>query len=371
MSLLELDAYRVQNPEQFATPVLLHFEAKVEHNLRTLLDLVRPDQLCPHTKTHKSLLRTRQCLEAGIRRFKAATLRELEMLAQAGAPVAFLAYPLLGRPKIERFLNLQRAYPRTEFWALVGKPEHVPPLGGLASERGQRVCVLLDVDVGMHRTGIAPGEEAVELYRVLGRHPALRAVGVHVYDGHHHFTDRERRRAAAEEVWRQTLALVERLEAEGGEVEHLILGGSYSFPYYPEKDPRVAVSPGTWVYWDAGYGEGMPDMPFQPAAVVLGQVVDAHPEQGTVTLDVGSKAISADKETSRRFRLAGYPHARPLAQSEEHVVVATGGHDLHIGQYVLVIPGHVCTTTPKYPGAYRIDAEGRCIGWVEHTARDR
>lgn len=370
--MLEAGPYRVQEPERYATPALLHFEPLVEANLKALLEKVsNPQQLCPHIKTHKSLLRVRQCMEAGIVRFKAATLRELEVIAQAGASLAVLAYPLAGREKMRSFLDLQEAYPHTEFWALVAKPEHGEGLAHLAAERGRPVGVLLDVDVGMHRTGIEPGPEAVALYRRLARSPSLRPMGLHAYDGHHHFSDLEQRRAAAEEVWGQTFDLVRQLEAEGLEVPSLILGGSFSFPYYPAKDPRVMVSPGTWIYWDAGYGERMPDMPFCPAALVLGQVVDAHPSQGTVTLDIGSKAISADKELPDRLRLVGYPRARLVLQSEEHGVVDTGGHALRVGQYVLAIPGHVCTTTPKYPGAFRLNAEGRCIGWLEHDARDR
>jgi D-serine deaminase-like pyridoxal phosphate-dependent protein len=112
-------------------------------------------------------------------------------------------------------------------------------------------------------------------------------------------------------------------------------------------------------------------MPFQPAALVLTQVIDHQPERGEVTLDLGAKAVSSDPPTPDRFRLVGAPPARLLQQTEEHAVVDTAGHSLSLGDYALAIPGHVCTTVFRYPGSWFVDAAGHVTGWNEHTARDR
>jgi D-serine deaminase-like pyridoxal phosphate-dependent protein len=90
-----------------------------------------------------------------------------------------------------------------------------------------------------------------------------------------------------------------------------------------------------------------------------------------VTLDLGSKAISTDMDRQERFCILGAPRARLLLQNEEHAVIATEGHDLKLGDYVLAVPGHVCTTVFRYPGSWFIDASGNVAGWNEHTARDR
>jgi len=191
-----------------------------------------------------------------------------------------------------------------------------------------------------------------------------------VYDGYEHICDSETRRAAAQRHIDEIQGLVAGLEGAGLSVPRVVAGNSFSFPYYAGVEGWYG-SPGTCVYWDTGYGGTMPDMPFSCAALILAQVVDRHPDQGTVTTDLGCKAIAADPPLDRRATLMGHPGARLQLQNEEHGVFAWEGELPEVGAYVLAAPGHVCPTTIRYAGSFVVDGAGDVVDFYPHTARDR
>jgi D-serine deaminase-like pyridoxal phosphate-dependent protein len=115
----------------------------------------------------------------------------------------------------------------------------------------------------------------------------------------------------------------------------------------------------------------MPDMPFRWAALVLTQVVDRYPDQGTVTTDLGYKAISSDLPVEERAHLLGRDSAQLIHQSEEHGMFRVPGELPRVGDYLLAVPGHICPTTIRYPGSYVIDTAGSVVDYFTHTARDR
>jgi D-serine deaminase-like pyridoxal phosphate-dependent protein len=115
----------------------------------------------------------------------------------------------------------------------------------------------------------------------------------------------------------------------------------------------------------------MPDMPFRCAALVLTQVVDRYPDEGTITTDLGYKGISSDLPECDRAVLLGHEMAQLVHQSEEHGVFRFPGELPDIGDYLLAVPGHICPTTIRYPGSHVIDAAGQVVDYFLHTARDR
>jgi len=130
-------------------------------------------------------------------------------------------------------------------------------------------------------------------------------------------------------------------------------------------------SPGTFVYWDAGYSTVMPDMPFGWAALILTQVVDRFPASGTITTDLGCKGVSADLPLQDRAFLLGHEAARLVLQAEEHGVFQMSGTLPQVGDYLLAVPGHICPTTICYPGIHVLDSRGQVVDYYLHTARDR
>jgi hypothetical protein len=116
-----------------------------------------PDRLWPHVKTHKMEALVRMQARRGIRRFKCATIAEAEMCARAGGEHVLLAYPLVG-PNIARFLSLGQRYGETLFYALGDDREQLALLGRAARALGREIPVLIDLNLGMNRTGVAPEE---------------------------------------------------------------------------------------------------------------------------------------------------------------------------------------------------------------------
>jgi D-threonine aldolase len=364
-------SYRVARPGDLETPAMLLFRDAMDHNLRSACELVGGGQnLMVHVKTHKSADVTRRQIAFGIDGFKCATLKELEMVLDAGALKAILAYPQCQESKIERLCDLVARHPRAWIAAIASSSHHLGILAAVSSRRRQKLRVMLDLDAGMHRTGIAFGHDAAGLYREIGTHASLEPAGFHLYDGHETFSDQIQREAAADRHIRALKDLQRRLESAGMRVPCMVAGCSFSFPYYARTE-GMHGSPGTIVYWDWGFRTAMPDMPFRYAALVLTQVIDCYPDRGLITSDLGYKAVSSDLPLEERAIILGHDTARLVSQSEEHGVFQIHGERPRIGDYLLAVPGHVCPTTIRYPGIHVIDTAGEVVDYFLHTARDR
>ena len=369
--MIEYGEYKVADPDAIETPAMLVFDEQLSHNIRSLCELVEGGQnLMVHVKTHKSEAIARRQLEAGVAGFKCATLKELEMVLEVGASEAILAYPLIQRSKVERLAELVGAHPEASVCVTVSVREHLEVLGAVAGERQQTLRGMLDLDVGMHRTGTGIGEEAAGLYRSMGEHPFLEPAGLHVYNGHEHITDPQARDASTQRHIRDVQQFKAQLEEMGLPVPRVVGGGSYSFAPFARAE-GLHGSPGTNVYWDWSYSRAMPDMPFKWAALVLTQVIERYPDQKTLTTDLGCKAIAGDPPMPNRAGLLGKMDAELRLQNEEHGMFYWPGEMPEVGAYLLAVPGHVCPTTIRYPGSYVIDAQGEVVDFYPHTARDR
>jgi D-serine deaminase-like pyridoxal phosphate-dependent protein len=363
--------YRVTNPDSLETPAMLLFQDVMQHNIRSVCELVGGAQnLIVHVKTHKSEVVVRKQIEAGIESFKCATLKELEMVLQAGARKAILTYPQVQERKIERLCKLASSYPDAWVATIVSSPVHVDLLASVAARQNQSLRVMLDLDVGMHRTGIGFGPDAVELYRKIDTDPFLQASGLHLYDGHQDLSDEPNRAAAAQQNIESLQKFQQQVESMGMPVGCVVGGGSFSFSYYA-RTPGMYGSPGTFIYWDTGFSTEMPDMPFRWAAMILTQVVDRYPDEGIITTDLGCKAISTDLVVEDRAYLLGQYTAQLILQDEEHGVFRIAGELPDVGDYLLAVPGHICPTTIRYPGIHVIDTAGDVVDYYIHTARDR
>ncbi len=235
---------------------------------------------------------------------------------------------------------------------------------------GRSLPVLVDLEIGMGRTGIAPGDAAADLYGLLDELPHLIPDGLHAYDGHLQLRERSERRAAARPGQGKTLAARDRLLARGLPVPRLVFGGTPTFPIHAELDePGLECAPGTCTLYDAGYAGKMPDLPFTPAAVLLTRVI-SRPRPGRLCLDLGHKAVAADP-AGARLTILDIPEATLGGQSEEHLVVDTPhAADFPVGTTVLAIPTHICPTCALHRRAYVVE-NGELVDEWEVAARDR
>ncbi len=363
--------YRVDDLSQLLSPSLLLFRELLDQNIDSMIGIAgSADRLRPHCKTHKMANVARIELAKGIRKHKCATLAEAQMLADAGVKDVFLAYNLVG-PNIGRAVEFLKRFPDVAFAVTADHPQTVAALSEAVSAAGKTIQVLLDVDFGFHRTGIAPSDKAVALYRQIAQSPGLRPGGLHAYDGHQHQPSRTEREQAVEADWSTVRAFRDRLVKEGLPVPRIVVGGTPTFPVHAaNRDPAVEIAPGTCVLNDAGYTEAYADMPFKPAAVLLTRVV-SKPTDDRLTLDAGTKSVATDPPLGRRVTIPELPDARQVVHNEEHLVIETSrAKDFAPGDVLMAIPRHICPTVALHKDVYVI-SEGRLVERWPVTARDR
>lgn len=359
--------WRLSNVAEVSSPSLVIHPDRVAANVDRMIAMAGgASRLRPHVKTHKLPQIVRMQIERGITRFKCATLAEAEMLALAGAGDVLLAYQPVG-PAVDRLVRLVAAHPRTRFSAIVDDRDALGRIGAAFIAADRTLDILLDLDIGMHRTGIGPGDDAFALYRAIAATPGVRADGLHAYDGHIRDRDIDARRVHGTQAFAPVDALRRRLAASGIAVPRVVAGGTPTFPIHAAR-ADVEPSPGTCVLWDAGYGSTLPDLDFLPAALVLTRVV-SRLGPGRVCLDLGHKAI-ASENPHPRVQLLGLPDATALGHSEEHLVIDTGGPDLRVGDVVYGIPWHICPTVALHDEAI-VAIDGRAADRWPITARGR
>ena len=352
---LDEEEYFLSRLAGLPTPRLVVFRKYLEENIgrmRSYLEEVVPatgfDHLRPHVKTHKSAWVTKILSEAGVRRFK-CTPNELEMLVDAGVKDIFTAYPLL--PRDADFLATRMAqFPDVRFLAQIGNLAHAEYLAAAARRHRTEIPVLIDVDVGGHRTG-APPQAVADLARSVARESrfgTLRVEGIHAYDGHNHFTDPDERRVAAQEAMRLTAECVRELERVGPTPTTVTVAGTPPFIEDLDEltrvhkiDAHVEVSPGTWIYWDTGYDRILPDK-FKLAALVLAQVMDC-PGNDLITLNLGYKRWAIDGGPVELFSIPGLEF---VSANEEHTVLrrTASAPEVKVGDPILIAPRHICPT---------------------------
>jgi D-serine deaminase-like pyridoxal phosphate-dependent protein len=325
------------------------------------------ERLRPHIKTHKTPEIIQLQLAAGITRFKCATVAEAEMTATAGARDILLAYQPIG-PKLARLLDLILEFPAVSFSTIADDLSCIERISNSAASRGRRVAVLLDIDCGMQRAGVAPGPKAIELYQALCTAPGLRPAGLHAYDGHIHDADPGARAKRCGEAMAPVLKFRQELIERGWPVPQIVAGGTPTFPMHAQ-NPEVECSPGTCVLWDHGYAAKLPDLDFLPAATVLTRVA-SKPGENRLCLDLGHKAIAAENPPPRVY-FPQLPEAKAVGHSEEHLVLETDqAGDFRVGDTLFGIPWHICPTVALHSHATVIE-NGRAAGQWRITARDR
>ncbi|HEX3659515.1 MAG TPA: D-TA family PLP-dependent enzyme [Pirellulales bacterium] len=360
--------YAVDNIGEIASPALLVYPERVRENLRRMLDYAGgPKNLRPHVKTHKMPQLVRMKLELDIDKFKCSTLAEAEMIARSDGRDILLAFPQVG-PNAARFAALAAAFPEVRFSTVADDAGLVRLLSEAASRAGTRFSVLLDIDNGMHRSGIEPGPAAVELYRLIAQLPGLVPGGLHVYDGHLRDLDFEARAKRVRDSFVPVDALKAELLKAGMSVPRIVAGGSGSFAVHAQR-PDVECSPGTGVFWDLNYRAKFPELDFLYAALLLGRVV-SKPGENRLCLDLGYKAVSPDNPQPR-LALLEMRSVEVVNHSEEHLAVETpDAAKFSVGDPVFAVPYHVCPTVNLYREAVVIE-HGHAAGRWPVLARDR
>jgi D-serine deaminase-like pyridoxal phosphate-dependent protein len=359
--------YVMSAAAELGTPLAVVDEAIMEANLERMARLARDGgvRLRPHAKTHKSVDVARRQLARGAIGLTVATMTEAEVFAGAGIDDLLIAHPPVGTAKLRRLESLAERVNRLAV-ALddVGVARSVP----------EKVEVLWEVDTGQHRIGTAPGEPTVRavqaLTAVIGnqRLRGLISHGGHVYSA----KDQSERRTAAGQETGGLLETAAMLRSDGIEVRELSIGSTPTVGMAALQG-ITEIRPGTYVYGDANMVR-LGAQRIEDCALGVVACVVSTPAPDRAVVDAGSKALSADLRVpgSEGFGMvAGREHLLVERLSEEHAVLsAAAATGLSIGDFVLIIPTHACTTVNLHRELVVIAPDGRfrrqpvdALGW--------
>jgi D-serine deaminase-like pyridoxal phosphate-dependent protein len=311
----------------------------LESNLAAMASHARDHgvALRPHAKTHKCTEIARRQLALGAVGLTVATVGEAELFADAGFDDLFIAYPLWAAGK--RGLRLRALAERVALRVGVDSTEGVEVLARALA--GTEAEVVVEVDSGHHRTGVAPalaGQVAAA-----ARRGGLRIAGVFTFPGHGYGPEK-RQRAAADEA--RALQEADVALREAGDGAGLRSGGSTPTAALLEPGALNEMRPGVYAFNDAQQVElgaaAWESIALSAAATVVSR------NGCNLVLDAGSKVLGADRPawTTGYGRLLDHPHARLIALSEHHATAAfpEDASLPELGSAVRVVPNHVCAS---------------------------
>jgi D-serine deaminase-like pyridoxal phosphate-dependent protein len=287
--------------DELPTPALVVDLDQLEGNITRLATHAKAAGIAlrPHAKTHKCAAIARLQVAAGALGVCVATLREAEAMAEGGVGGILITSEMVGSVKIRRLLELARRQPDT--MSVVDDPGHAAELSAAARAAGLILNVLIDVDPGSRRTGVAAGEGAAQLARKIAGLPGLRLRGIHCYSGSSaHVTGFEQRRAHSEKAMSPAIATFRELRREGLPMEILSGGSTGTYNIDPAFGAMTELQAGSYVFMDVDYrriggARGPVYDDFAPSLAVIATVI-SRPGRNRATVDAGLKAFATDRK---------------------------------------------------------------------------
>ena len=334
------------------TPALLIDLDKMESNIQTMADYFKTVNavLRPHVKTHKTPLLAHKQIAAGAIGVTCAKLGEAEAVIHAGIRDVLIANQIVGSQKIARLVNLAK---RSEIMVAVDNPHNVTDISAAAVAKDATVRILIEVNTGMNRCGVEPGQPTLELARHVLRAPNLTFEGLMGYEGH---TVAKPNYAERNTAARQAVQLLvdakHHLEENGIAVPIMSGGGTGTFSITGSIPEMTEVQAGSYIFMDATYRnvEGVGEH-FACALTVLATVV-SRPAPERIIVDTGLKVLAKEFGIPQPVQSEGLEMA---GLSEEHGKLnADASVSLTPGDKLEILPTHCCTTVNLHDRYYGI-----------------
>jgi len=347
---LELLGRQVGRPlSEVETPVAVIDLDRLDANLKDLQSYVDAHgiELWPHTKTHKSPEIGRRQLELGARGLTVAKTGEAEVFQEAGAQTILVHYPPFGTDKWERLADVVAS--GVDLTVAV---DSVPPAAGLAetlSRRGLQAALLVELDVGLHRTGQTTAAGALAVAQELSRLPAVEVAGISCYPGHCRPEDPQLR-ARLDEVDALLRETRDAFAASGLRCDR-ISGGSTPTRYYTHETCVNELRSGTYALLDRNDGED------DQCALWVEVTVISDAVPGQIIVDAGSKTFTSDDHPDGGHgSVMGWPGADFAHLNEEHgyIDVSTLEERPSVGQHLQIVPNHACGCMNLHDGVLAV-----------------
>ncbi len=335
--------YDIEDIESIDSPSIALYEENLMHNLHKIISMVHGNTslIMPHIKTNKMPRVIRAMMSLGIKNFKCSTIAEAEIAAAEGADGVLIAHQLVG-PKIERFCKLSQHFPNTSFSTIVDNIDSIKKLNEEAGKLQLSIGIYIDINSGMHRSGIEPGMALDKLIASIPLYEGLNFKGIHVYDGHLRDANFQNRNSKIEHEFEPVEILFDTLKQTYPHIK-LICGGTPSFSSHVLQEHRI-TSPGTCVLWDWGYSEKLKEQDYKYAALLICRVI-SKPKKGIITIDLGHKSVASENPIHLRVRFLNLKNYELLSQSEEHGVLQVDHWEhIKVGDVLYGIPYHICPT---------------------------
>jgi len=349
-------------PVGLDTPRVVVDLARVAANIERLQREMDPRGIAlrPHAKTHKSVAVARMQLAAGARGITVGTLGEAEVFVDAGIDDVFLAYPIWAEgPKAVRLRALHATAPAMRVGIdSIGGAER---LAAAVAGSTEPLVVVVEVDPGNHRTGLASPTAVVEVARG-ARAAGLVVAGVFSHGGHGYRIDGA---ASAGDDEARTLGAAAAALRDAGFAIETISAGSTPTMLSAATGEVNEMRAGTYVYGDRQQW-ALGAIPAEGCAVaVAAVVVSVHADR--VVLDAGAKALTKDRADwlAGFGAIVGYPDLVIERVNDYHgVVLAPAGADRpRLGQVVAIIPNHVCPVIDLVDTVVAVRADGTIEDW--------
>jgi len=333
------------------TPALLIDMDLMEKNLETMAHFFRDKkemQFRPHYKTPKTPIVAAKQIKSGAVGVCCQKLGEAETLIHSGITNVLITNEIVGEQKIKKLIGLRKHAP--ELMVCVDNLIPARALSEEARRKGVRMSVLVDVNVGLNRCGVAPGKPAAEFAKEIDALNGLDLRGFQCYHGRLHFLDQEYGMdTKLQEIEKCNNLIVETREAmetSGLNVE--IISGSGTGTYKWQYPVMNEIQPGSYVLMDWRYNKSAPE--FERALTILTTVLST-PAKDRLVVDAGIKTASTDDGMPILKDIEGYEYR---SAGDEHGVLTPkeATRELKIGEKVELYPSHCDTTINLYDQYY-------------------
>jgi 3-hydroxy-D-aspartate aldolase len=357
------------------TPALVLDLEMLERNIDEMAKFAKAHnvKLRPHSKTHKSADIAKLQMAKGALGVCCAKLGEAEALGEEGVTGLHITSPVVTPQAIDRLMALNAKV--AGLMTVVDHPANVEALDAAATKAGKKMTVIVDIDPGMHRTGVASPEAVVELVKKILATKSLTYAGVQFYCGRHqHIVDFQQRKAEIEERTEYLKGIVDKLKAAN--LAPGIVTGSGTGTHYIDAKLGVftELQVGSYVFMDHDYNvcdlRGLDKPTFEQALQIDARVVSAN-TPGMVTVDAGLKAMATEKGPPMILKGAVEGSTTRFMGDEHLAVVAPEGKEApRHGEQVILTPPH-CDPTVNLYEAYHIVKGDTLVEIWPVTARGR
>lgn len=334
---------------QLETPALVADLDIIEKNMETMKTILSGSilRLRPHFKSHKCAALAHKQMEMGAVGITCAKISEAEDLCDSGIDNILIANQIVDPEKIAR---LARLAGKCSLTVCADEERNLRMLSRAAESAGTVIHILVEYDIGMSRCGVTDPETYVKLARLAGNLPGLSYEGIQAYAGHvSHMLTSEERKAATDRNGEQIRSLVRLLEENGIAVNTISGGSTGTAVLKAAQGLYTELQAGSYFFMDATYGNL--DIPFENSLFLIATVCSKR--EGLTVLDAGVKSLGMDQGNPLCLTMDG---TRVLCDrmdiNEEHLKLFGPQKNLAIGEKVLLIPGHCCSTVNLHDKIY-------------------